>query len=108
MLSRDQILGMRDLPRKAVEVPEWKGQVYVRALTGGERDKMERMISEDSISRAALVALCVVDESGARLFREEDVEALAGKNGQALERIVSAALAFNLLTDESLAEAGKE
>jgi hypothetical protein len=52
------------------------------------------------------VALCVVDEKGDRMFRDEDVPKLAGKHGRALEKIVNAAMAFNAITDDALADAG--
>jgi hypothetical protein len=106
MLTRDEILALDDLPRQEVKIPEWKGSVYVRALTGEERDKLERMITKDSVSRAGIVALCVVDEKGERLFKEADVAKLAGKHGRALEKIVNAALRFNALTEEAITEAG--
>ena len=38
LLSKEQILAAEDLPHKDVPVPEWKGTVRVRALTGFERD----------------------------------------------------------------------
>ena len=41
MLSRNAILNADDLPRKEVFVSEWNGSVFVRALTGAERDKRE-------------------------------------------------------------------
>ena len=104
-LTRDAILGLDDLPRVEVAIPEWGGSVFVRALTGGERDQLERMIAKDAVSRASIVALCVVDEKGERLFAQKDVEKLAGKHGGALEKIVSAALSFNSLSAEALTEA---
>lgn len=106
MLTRDDILNVDDLPRKAVEVPEWGGTVYVRALTGGERDKLERMIASDSVNRASLAAMALCDTDGKRLFSEEDVKKLATKSGTALERIVSATLSFNALTAEGEEDAG--
>ena len=106
MLTRDAILGMDDLPREEVQIPEWKGSVFVRALTGSERDQLERMITKDTLSRAKIAALCVVSESGERMFTDKDVEALAGKHGGALEKIVNAALRFNALTDAAVTEAG--
>lgn len=105
MLTRDQIFALDDLPRREVAIPEWKGSVYVRALTGAERDQLERMLAKDSASRASIAALCVVDKKGERLFSEDDVEKLAKKNGTALERIVTAALQFNALTEQALDEA---
>jgi len=108
MLTAKQILALDDLPRREVEIPEWGGSVYVRALTGAERDQLERSLSQSStISRAAIVVMCCVDGDGNPLFSQSDVAALTNKNGQALERIVSAALAFNALTDEALADVGK-
>jgi hypothetical protein len=107
MLNRDVILAADDLPRREVQVPEWGGSVYVRALNGAERDQLERMVSSDSISRAALVALCTVDEAGERMFSDKDVAALAQKNGAALGRIVTAAMDANAITDEAIGELGK-
>ena len=49
-----------------------------------------------------------VDAEGNNLFTEKDVPALAKKNGAALEKIVTAALAFNLMTEEAVLEAGNE
>jgi hypothetical protein len=97
-LTKDAILSANDLPREAVEIPEWGGTVYVRALNGDERDALERMVTTDKVSRAAIAALCVVDESGKRLFSSDDLPALAAKHGGALERIVNAAMRFNTLT----------
>mgnify|MGYP001354239450 CR=1 FL=1 len=106
MLTRDEILGLDDLPREEVVIPEWKGSVYVRALTGAERDALERMISKDSVSRARIAVLSVVNAEGERLFTDADVDRLAGKHGGALERIVNASLRFNRLTDAAITDAG--
>ena len=105
MLTRDQILSLDDLPREEVHISEWGGSVFVRALTGGERDQLERMIAKDSVSRAKIAALCVVDADGCRMFSDKDVDALANKHGGALEKIVNAALRFNTLTDEAVTDA---
>lgn len=109
MLTRDAILSLDDLPRSEVRIPEWGGSIYVRALNGEERDQLERMIAADSVSRAAIAALVVVDAEGNRLFTEpSDVAALAKKHGSALERIVTAALRFNAISEDGLADAGND
>jgi hypothetical protein len=105
-LTKADIFGLDDLPRQQVIVPEWNGYVYVRAMTGAERDKLERMISKDAVSRAAIAAFVIVDENGKRLFSDSEIEKLAEKSGTALEKVVNAALTFNALTDEAL-EAAK-
>ena len=104
MLTRDAIFAADDLPRQEVPVPEWNGSVYVRQLTGTEREQLERMIPT-GISTAWLVALCTCDEQGARLFSDADVEKLGAKNAKPLLRIANAALRFNALTDEAIEEA---
>ncbi len=106
MLTKDAIFAFDDLPRQKVEIPEWKGHVYVRALNGAERDALERMVGSDGFNRATLVAFCTVDEKGERLFSDADVAKLSTKNGEALGRIVVAALSFNGMDNEAL-EAGK-
>src|SRR5690606_41735748 len=91
VLNREAILAAKDLPRELVEVPEWGGAVYVRALTGAERDAFEQSIVEQrgrdarmnlNNLRAKLVALTAVDENGERLFSDKDAE-LLGQIGRA-------------------------
>jgi hypothetical protein len=66
-------------------VPEMGGEVIVRSLTGSERDKFEASLMEQRGSRvtykpvnvrASLAVRCLVDESGARMFTDDDAEAL--------------------------------
>jgi hypothetical protein len=101
-LDRNTILGMDDLPRTEVEVPEWNGSVYVRTLTGSERVRLSEILESGDATGAQVVALVAVDEEGNRLFSEDDVDALSEKNGKALERIVSAAMEWNFVTEDSL------
>ena len=114
LLGRDQILGAVDLPTVDVEVPEWGGTVRVRMMTGGERDAFEagtitrhgRKIEQNLVNiRARLVALCVVDEKGQRLFSEADAAALGQKSAAALNRVFNAAQQLNALTEEGAAAA---
>lgn len=112
-LTRDAILGARDLPTEDVEVPEWGGTVRVRGLTGTERDAFEQSIARRKGKnvelnlrnvRAKLVALSVVDEQGNRIFSEADVDALGQKSAAALDRIFRVAQRLSGLTDEDVEE----
>ena len=102
-LSRDEILAVPDLPLIEVEVPEWgKGvAVYVRALSGTERDAFEtEAFSESGANRlknlrAKLISLGLVDDAGTRLFSKSDIEALGKKNGKVLDRL------FDVIRKES-------
>ncbi len=101
-LSRDAILGVRDLRTEEVYVPEWEGTVLVQGMTGTQRDRFEaevlrlspegkRMgLNLDSM-RAKLVARCIVDDEGQRLFSDADIEVLGGKSSQAIDRVYAVA-----------------
>jgi hypothetical protein len=99
-LSRDQILNAVDIVTEEVDVPEWGGKVLVRGLSGTERDQLEatlvQMKGKNSTAnlknlRAKLVVLAVVDETGKRLFGEDDVTALGKKSAAALDRVYTKA-----------------
>jgi hypothetical protein len=103
MLSRDQILAAQDLPFEDVEIPEWGGQVRIRALTGREVEVLTRAQAkgeEVSIIKLAL-PLCLIDEDGNRLFTDEDMEALWEKNAAILLRLGVIALKISNLDPES-------
>lgn len=95
-LSKDVILAKDDLIKEKVEIPEWGGYVFVRCLTGTERDDFESsLISQKGTSkssnfknlRAKLVALTVVDDEGNRIFTDADVPALGKKNAAILDML---------------------
>jgi len=108
MLTREQILAADDLPRERIEVPEWSGAVWVRTMTGAERDAFEAGVigtgGRQNLAnvRARLVALTLCDESGKRLFGEEDIEALGRKSGAALDRLFAAAQRLNRIGDRDV------
>lgn len=114
LLTKDQILAADDRKKERVEVPEWGGEVIVRSLTGKERDDFEAsMISvkkgkrEDNLEnfRARLVALCVVNEKGERLFvSRHDIAMLGQKSAAALERVYSKAQELNAFSESDVEE----
>jgi len=95
-LTRDQILQSEDLPRELVSIPEWGGDIWVRTLTGKERDTLESSVANVNAQgksnmnlinlRARLCSMTIVDEDGNRLFSDKDVEELGKKNASALDR----------------------
>src|SRR5690242_16498434 len=103
LLKRDQILASEDLKTQVVPVPEWGGDVIVRALRGIERDAYESSFVpegdkekfDSTNMRAKLVSRCCVDEQGNRLFSDEDALALGQKNAAALDRIFDVAQALS-------------
>ena len=114
MLTRDAILGAVDLRPEDVEVPEWGGAVRVSTLTGAARNAWEQSlvsgVKAGSVNlnnaTARLVAACVVDERGERMFSDADAEALGRKSAAALERVAKVAQRLNGLTRDEF-EAAK-
>jgi hypothetical protein len=96
LLTKDAILAKDDLIKEQVDIPEWGGYVFVRCLTGAERDDFEASLvsqkGKDKKSnfknlRARLVAISVVDEQGAKIFSELDIPNLGQKNAAVLDRL---------------------
>ena len=91
---RDRILSADDRKKEAVFVPQWGLSVFVRTLTGAERDDWEASIVQQRGKattydlrnvRARLVCKCIVDESGKRVFSDHEAEALGEKSAAALD-----------------------
>lgn len=118
VLGRQDILGASDVRTVTVPVPEWGGDVLVRALNGRERDQFdESMVTETAgkrgrkerrvrmqNARARLVAMCVVDEDGKRVFSTDDVAALGEKSAAALQRVFDVASSLAGLSNDDLEE----
>jgi len=113
-LSKEDILKAEDLGTEEVDVPEWGGSVLVRGMTGAERDAFEVAGRDqrtgqrrpDALSnvRAKLVARCVVDDDGTRLFTDADVAALGEKSGAAIDRVFAVAARLSGLGEEDQEE----
>ena len=113
-LSKDQILAADDLHREELDIPEWKGSVFVRVMTGKERDQFEsEVLAADNDKsklvniRSKLCALTVCDEQGQRLFTDQELESLGGKSAAALERIFILSQKLNLISDKDVEELEK-
>ena len=116
LLSKTAILAAQDLQTEDVEVPEWGGAVRVRSFTGRERDAFEAsMVRGDGRDRrvdltnmrARLVGLTVIDESGQRLFTDEEADLLGAKSGAALDRVFAVAQKLNGLSGADVDELSK-
>jgi len=116
ILTREQILQANDIATETVSVPEWGGEVLVRALSGSQRDAFDDATLEQKGKnrrvnlvnvRARLCAISIVDETGKRMFSDEDVRALGRKSAAALDRVFAAAQRLSGLTDEDVEELAK-
>ena len=110
-LTREQVLGADDLGRQEVLVPQWDGSVFVRIMTGAERDQFESIVQGASGAggkmdlrglRATLVAMTACDADGEALFSMEDVEALQCKSAAALDVVFTVSQRLNGLRPEDI------
>lgn len=118
-LNRDAILGADDLVREPLEVPEWGGTVYVRAMTAGENDAVIKGHSKTTFGpngvpqqhvdidgfKTAIVVRSLVDEDGNRMFGDHEVGLLAGKSNAAIDKVFEVAQRLNGGGEAAIAEA---
>lgn len=122
VLSKADILAAEDLPKELVEVPEWSPDgepagVYVRTLTGAEKDDFEssiirvrqngKSVTRETVMtnvRAKLLARCIVDEGGERLFTDSEIDQLGAKSAKALDRLFGVAQRLNAMGEDDIEE----
>ena len=100
LLNREAIFAAPDIQTEDVHIPQWGGTVRVKNLTASERDAFEESTTTQRGNnlelnrknfRAKLVALCVVDEEGKRIFDDKDIHKLGAKSAAAMDLLFAAA-----------------
>jgi hypothetical protein len=114
MLDKEQILKADDIKTKTVKIPEWKGEVKIKMLTGAERDELETITypaSGEKTARENIRAIwcifSIVDDNGNRIFSKVDIDSLGKKSSAALDRIFTAALSLNKVTNKDIEDMEK-
>lgn len=94
ILTKEQIEAIDDMTSKTVEVevPEWGGSVRLRPMTVTELDEYSNAIVRAKLTgladfRSRLVAYCMCDANGVRLFDEEHIKGLAKHNAVIVNRL---------------------
>lgn len=108
MLSRDSILSAKDFDFKDVEVPEWGGTVRLRGLSAAERDNFEANLAQTqdlSNLRSRLVVMSLIDEDGARLFKDSEAKELGEKNALVIMKLFEIVRELSGMADEDLQDA---
>lgn len=119
VLSKADILAADDRPTEEVGVPEWGGVVYVRGMTGKDRDEYfasqtkqrgKQVFQDITNASAKIVARCIVDpdDHTRRMFTDQEVAILGGRSSAALERVGQVAARLSGLTEEDMEELGKD
>lgn len=109
-LDRKSILAADDVRKEKISVPEWKGDVFIRVLTGTDRDRFEDSYADQKMKafriRFLLLALC--DESGERLFNDDEGELLGKKSSVVINRLFEAGWKLNAFTQEAVDALGED
>lgn len=110
LLKREHVLNVQDIKTQDVEVEEWGGAVRVRQMTLAERGEFARRGADSNsltTTGAWLLSILCVDEKGARMFTDDDVEALQSRNSRAVDKVVDAILQINGLDQKKVDAAVK-
>jgi len=96
----------KDRAARPVDVEDWGGTVYLRVMTGAERDGyinegMRAQARNDySGIKAKLLCRCLSDAGGSRLFADEDWRELQDLSGYVLDELADQALRLNGLAGD--------
>jgi hypothetical protein len=110
-LSRDEINPVTDRRLKEIEIPEWGGSVCLRIMTCNEKDIWEHQFHGKKVTptiiRAALVAKCLCDENGVRLYTDQQTDELGAKSCVVLDRLFDICMKSNRFSKEDVDELAK-
>jgi len=108
-LSRAEILAADDLELIPMAVPEWKGKIYLRVMTGSERGGFEASVRAGKGGKKNLVdfrerfaRLVICDSKGQLLFSKADILALREKSGAVLDRVLEKGFELNHIGEQDV------
>lgn len=115
MLTREEILSLKNTRVEKVECPEWGGCVYLKVMSGRDREVWESKLLEAKANkrvlpennRALFVVLTACNETAEPLFTLADVAELSKQPWNVLDRITTAAFKLNAVTSEQIEELEK-
>lgn len=109
-LNKAAILAAGDYKLEKVPVPEWGGDVFIKTISGVDRDRFEEGYSEQRMKnfRSRFLVLTLSDENGGRLFTDAEVEELGKKSSLVLNRLFDKAWSLNAFTNEAVEELGND
>lgn len=127
-LTKDNIFKAEDIIKEWVDIPEWDGGLYIKVLSGEERDSFEAgMFKSNDMGdftrnldnmRARLIAFAAVDEDNKPIFDSNlkydiqgklygDVAELGKKSSVVLDRMYTVAQRLNKLRKEDIEDLTK-
>lgn len=110
----ESILASAKFRVEKLHVPEWGMDVWVRELKASERDRFEgeQAINRGTLKlyqnfRARFLVLTVCDESGARAFADNQVEAIGSLPAAGVDRVFDAAAKLNRIGPKDIEDLEK-
>lgn len=110
LLSKDQILACSDLRSEVVSMPEWGGEIKIKAMSVEDQiefEKLNKKCKDASEIVCNTLLFCCVNENGDRLFDEADIKLLQKKSFRSVEKLFRACLALNSLDPGALEKEAK-
>lgn len=105
MLNREALLNAPGPATTIIEVPEWGGQLRIKAFSGTERAEFAKICAADDKIMAEIfgkvLILGCVEENGSPLLGAADVDTIMAKDGRVVQRVAEAIMEFNGLTDKA-------
>jgi hypothetical protein len=111
MLTKAEILASNDVlsSMESVQVPEWKGPVNLRVMTGLERGRFEiaNGAAPKETIRGRLLVSTICDVQGNLLFEPIDAQAVGNLSSVALDRVFEVSLRINGIGPDSVEDEAK-
>lgn len=112
VLTREAILARRNSGVERVYVERWKGHVCLRVMSGEDRDAFEQFCTDARTAGrlqvrgilAMLLVRTICDESGQRVFTDEDVDAVNQLDAAVVCELFERAQRLSGLTDDDVEE----
>lgn len=110
VLDKAAIMAASDVKLEKVHVPEWGGDVYIKTLSGTERDTFEDAYSQEKMKnfRSRFLSLTLCGKDGSRLFDDNEVDVVGKKSATVINRLFEKAWAFNAFRSEDVDAMGKD
>lgn len=112
-LNRELLTSERatKIPRERLELPELGGFVYVKGMTGGERDEFEKSCRDTKgrlrgNTRARLAVRTVVNEDGSRVFTDDEIIMVGRIRVDVLQKVFNLAQKLSGISDADVEELG--
>ncbi len=97
-LNKHQIFAADDLAEKYVDMPEWGGDVKIKALSVAEQLDYDAFLAKapsEMDMAIKLILLGCIDDKNNKLFNEDDADLLKNKKSDSIFKLVSEIIKLN-------------